>query len=388
MAKKKEQLQVLLWVDRLSYSGSDKKGKAYFYKDLKALMDTLLLGRGWYCLSAESKKDFIKDLGAGKIRHATVVKNFNVSQETNRFENLDDGDYFIDSRVTKDSVSEDYAIMDPNTRASFRYFGSYCKLGDVRSLNDEESAIMKDCFEGSMSVMNTDDVFNLFALLCVSKKVMKTYDTSNTDGKTYYDDKRQRSFLGYETYDLFTQDEVAKRTKEVEIVAHEAYKLTKALTGCDLFVKGAEHLDFVKCLVASRFLQNDDVEIRKGNPTITLKEVFQRVVDGKPRGDELDTAIKVCLDKMILETNSTNQSKRFPDDYAKPDGMLCVVTDCYQYNHRIKVEDFANIDKCVVWKNDKHVGATFTIYMWDETAMTYEMLGGDLEAFVNISKNK
>lgn len=387
MAKKAEKLNVLLWYGKDGLGGGNLvDGRAYYYNDLGQLMTNLSIGRGYYCFeSVEVKAGFIKALKEGNIKIATVGKNIQYSRESTPFSSTTNGELIVRNRVVYDSISDEFFIMDDYKRANIRkWSGTYCKIETPREPTQDEIDTMINKVGDAQSIFNVDKVFNLFSYLCCMKKVLKTYPKSQTDNKGWYDDKRNRTFLGYETYDLYTKDEVEARTKEVELVAHEAYKLTRALTGCELVVKGKEHLDFVSCLVSSRFLQNDDVDIVKGNPTITLKEVFQRVVDGECRGDELDTAIKVCLDKVILETNESKDRNSFFDDFISTDGLTVIGVSPYDVNYKVDVKDFANVDKCVVIRNVNNKNAFFQLYMWDETATTYEMLDNDTNKFIDM----
>ena len=384
---KVEKLNVLLWYGKEGLGGGNLvDGRAYYYKDLDQLMTNLSIGRGYYCFeTAEVKVGFLQALRDGQVKIATVGKNIQYSRESTPFSSTADGEMIVRNRVTYDSVSDEFFIMDSYKRANIKkWYGTYCKIEAIREPTPDEVETITDKLGNAESIFNVDKVFNLFAYLCCIKKVWQTYPKSMTDDKAWYDDKRERTFLGFQTFDLFTKDEVEARTKEVELVAHEAYKLTRALTGCELVVKGKEHLDFVSCLVSSRFLQNDDVNIRKGNPTITLKEVFERVVDNECRDDELDTAIKVCLSKMMLATNESKDHNRFIDDFLSANGLTVVGVNLWDYQHRAKIEDFGKVDKCVVLRNVDNNGAFFKVYMWDETATTYEMLDNDMGKFIDM----
>ena len=74
----KEKIKVLLW---FKMDGLDRAGNAYFFTDLRELMNNLLLGKGYYCLRDDDIKNFIYDMSRKAIKITTVEKNYNGNKD-------------------------------------------------------------------------------------------------------------------------------------------------------------------------------------------------------------------------------------------------------------------------------------------------------------------
>lgn len=377
MATKKNQKQCLIW--QKPKDEFEQDGQVFYYDDMDELSSALTVGYS----NRPDLHELLEALENGIVKHGLVGKNTNGSKEVPHFASLADGDYFVGGVVDKNSVIDVLYIKDGDAPLYRSYM--YCKLESVRPLTDEETENVRDKILEVLYEQDKVNAFNLFCILCCAKKVWCTTDASQTDKKWCSSDE---CYLSYDTCGLFTEDEVNAKKTKLSTVAHEAYKLMRALTGCDLVIKGKESLDFVSCLMNSRYLEPDQMEMVRGNPTITLKEVFQRVSDGKDRGDELDSAIKTCLSQVINGTNikPSLMSGIFMDDCVSAKGMKVIEEQDMDLGGP-NPEIFNGVEKCVFWKNRREVGAICKLYLWDETLTTFELVGGDLNAFAELIKS-
>jgi hypothetical protein len=180
---------------------------------------------------------------------------------------------------------------------------------------------------------------------------------------------------------MFDPDKVKEKVEVCEAVAKYAYELTLSLTGCELYVKSNPDVPFVDALMAARYVSNDSVEIRKVmEPTMTLKDLLEMAA-GEKEIPGMMCAIKVLLDKHITKATGNGFL-----DYYLPIGDVKVIR-VDEYNTKITQKDFKGLEHCVTWKCGGVHDSDFVLYMWDSTAMTYEMLG-DIENFVKVIKNK
>lgn len=380
---KKEQKMALLWFKE---NYGNWQGKAYFYTDLKNLMTQLLLGGAWYCFSQESILAFREAFAKGNIKVCVVGKNYRSGKESSRFESIADGEYFVNDVVNINKNMEDFALMDSNIRNKLYWCGTHCKLGTPRDLLPHEKEIIDKTFKQATSGLNVDNVFNLFGLLCCAKDIWTDYMEGRAinflpSGEGFENDKRQRTYLGFDTVKMFDPKEVKTKVELCEAAAREAFRLTTALTGCELYLKDYPELDFVDALMAARFLRNDDVEIKEVcKPTMTLKELFEIVV-GDKESEDFGIAAKLLLDSYMgrPKENHRNIMNLLPTD------GLTVLTIRF-YHDNIPMLEFKGLDHCVVWCVNSDM-ETYNVFMWGETAATYEMIG-DVYKFLEVVNNK
>lgn len=386
---KKEKIKVLLW---FKMDGLDRAGNAYFFTDLRELMNNLLLGKGYYCLRDDDIKNFIYDMSRKAIKITTVEKNYNGNKDYDtenycwktKFSQVEDGDYFIRNRVDVNSTVDDFYKMDSNTRNNTNSYGMYCKLEEPRELNKDELDTIQESINQANGTINIDSVFNLFGVLCCAKSIWTNYEEGvaiNMTHDNWKSDKRERTYLGFDCIGMFDPDKVKEKVEVCEAVAKYAYELTLSLTGCELYVKSNPDVPFVEALMASRYVCNDSVEIRKVmEPTMTLKDLLEMAA-GEKEIPGMMCAIKVLLDKHITKATGNGFL-----DYYLPNGDVTVIR-VDEYSTNITQKDFKDLEHCVTWKCGGIHDSDFVVYMWDSTAMTYEMMG-DIENFVKVIKNK
>ena len=381
---KKEKMSALLWF-RDNYKRTRQDGVVYYFTDLSKLLDNLLLGSGWYCLSKESIVQFQEEFANGNVKIATVGKNTNGNKESSNFETVADGEIFVRAMIKYDSVKDDFAVMDSNNRKTFWPNATYCKLENVRELTDNEKEIITTKIQQANSGLNIDKVFNLFGLLCSAKDVWTDYDEAKainfySGHNSWNTDKRERTYLGYDTINMFDPKDVMTKLAVCDKVAREAFRLTTALTGCELYLKDHPELDFVDSLMASRLLRNDDVAIKEVcKPTMTLKDLFEIVVGDKENKD-FEVAAKLLLDQYIpAKKGHKNINKLLPTT------GLTVLTINRNLDN-IQMVEFKGLKHCVVWCVDE-CKEVYDVFLWDETAMIYEM-AGNINNFLKIVNNK
>ena len=136
--------------------------------------------------------------------------------------------------------------------------------------------------------------------------------------------------------------------------------------------------------MAARYVSNDSVEIRKVmEPTMTLKDLLEMAA-GEKEVPNWNNIIKVLLGKCILGA----KGNRFLDTYLPLGDVKCVEVNTYNLKElHVKIEDFDKVEHCVAWSNNSIHNETFIIYIWDDTAMTYDMMGST-ENFVRLIKNQ
>lgn len=381
MAKKK--IQVLLW-DRGNSGGYYKDKLAYYYTDLKELMNKMFAGDNFICLSPDDKQSFYDDLKSGKVLHTEVEKNYNGNKDDTPFGSLSDGDFFTIGRITKDSERTDYQVMD-TANISYQYKTTYCKFEQPKPFNEEELSIIEEAVKQALDTTTQDNVFNLFAWLCATgNHIWDTYSNSKIRSKYMRDDKRERTYLGFETMDLYHEKDVETRERVAKRIATCAELLTKQLTGYELKLLDEPEADFVEGLMASRYLENDKIQaVKVCEPTLTPKELFQRAVAKTDVADGNIIAAKVCLPKTIFSS-----STRTAIEYHLPLGDVkqLVLRPC---SDGVSPDDFTKLDNCLVClegKEEKRI-ITFTVYIWDDLLTTYE-LAGNTENFIKIIKNQ
>ena len=187
---------------------------AYFYTDLKELLSIIMLTDSNNNLHPEDIINFQEKFRQGKIKHCMVVKNHNGNKDESPFQNIKDGGFLIRSRVTKDSLRDNYDVMSSSNRFGWRNNVTYCELSTPRDLNDNEKKIIEEALDQAMGITNQDKVFNLFALLCSAKDVVwKDHANSKHEGQGFYRDNRDRSFLGFTTMDLYHKEDVETRER-------------------------------------------------------------------------------------------------------------------------------------------------------------------------------
>lgn len=389
MAKKEK--KVLLWFQTDRH---DCCGRAYYYDNLTDLMKQIMLGKAWYCIEPEKVRDFIYDLQRGAVKATTVQKNYNSNAEKTKFENVEDGDYIVRNIVNINSTQDDFYKMDSNFRSNTYVWGMYAKFNEPRELTQTEKDEIQEVIQMATGLFDVDDVFNLFGVLCCAKGIWNNYDDSRmlgflddgTRGRkiTWYDDKRQRSHIGFDTFLQFDPRLVKDQEVACRMVAEYAYKLTVALTGYELFVKDYPDVPFVDCMMASRLVRNDEVDMRKlSEPTMTLKDLLEMAA-GEKEVPNWNNTIKVLLGKCILGA----KGNRFLDTYLPLGDVKCVEVNTHDLKElNVKIEDFDKVEHCVAWSNNSIHNETFIIYIWDDTAMTYDMMGST-ENFVRLIKNQ
>lgn len=373
----KEKIQALLWnkEDHSYYARS-----AYFYTDLKDLLNYLLSKE----VSPDDLENFKEKLQTGKIKHCQVVKNHNGRKDESPFQSIKDGGLFIRNRVTKDSFKDGYEVMDSKVRFSWRSDMTYCELSTPRDLFDSEREIIEEVLGQALGTSVQDKVFNIFALLCSAKDVVwKVYDSTKTD-KSFYNDKRERSFLGFDTMDLYHAEDVETRERVAKRIATCAWMLTKQLTGYELHLKDYPDDDFVDGLMAARYLQNENIIVKKVmEPTLTMKGLLKLATAKSDVADGNIIAAQVCLSKIIKGTGG--RYKRRLEELLSMDGIRKV--EAKPYATDTKFDDFKNVDNCLVWSDTGNEKQNFTVYIWDDLITTYDLMGSD-ESFCGLIKNK
>lgn len=373
----KEKIQVLLW-DKEDHSYYARS--AYYYTDLKDLLSYVLSKE----LSPDDLENFKEKLQTGKIRHCLVVKNHNGRKDETPFQNIKDGGLFIRNRVTKDSFRDGYEVMDSKVRYSWRSDMTYCELSTPRALLDDEKKTIEEVLGQALGTSEQDRVFNLFALLCSAKNVVwKVYDNTKTD-ITFYDDKRERSFLGFDTKDLYHTEDVETRERVAKRIATCAWMLTKQLTGYELHLKDYPDDDFVDGLMAARYLQNENVIVKKVmEPTLTMKDLLKLVIAKSDVADGNIIAAQVCLSKIIKGSGS--RYKRRLEDFLNMNGIKKV--EAKPFATGAKFDDFKDVDNCLVWSDTGNEKQNFVVYIWDDLITTYDLMGSD-ESFCGLIKNQ
>lgn len=373
----KEKIQVLLW-DKEDHSYYARS--AYYYTDLKDLLSYVLSKE----LSPDELENFKEKLQTGKIRHCLVIKNHNGRKDESPFQNIKDGGLFIRNRVTKDSFRDGYEVMDSKVRYSWRSDMTYCELSTPRDLLDDEKKIIEETLGQALGTSEQDRVFNLFALLCSAKDVVwKVYDNTKTD-KSFYNDKRERSFLGFDTMDLYHAEDVETRERVAKRIATCAWMLTKQLTGYELHLKDYPDDDFVDGLMAARYLQNENIIVKKVmEPTLTMKDLLKLVIAKSDVADGNIIAAQVCLSKIIKGSGS--RYKRRLEDFLNMNGIRKV--EAKPFVTGAKFDDFKNVDNCLVWSDSGNEKQNFIVYIWDDLITTYDLMGSD-ESFCGLIKNQ
>lgn len=373
----KEKIQVLLW-DREDHSYYARC--AYYYTDLKDLLSYVLSKE----LSPDDLENFKEKLQTGKIKHCLVVKNHNGRKDESPFQNIKDGGLFIRNRVTKDSFRDGYEVMDSKLRFSWRSDMTYCELSTPRALLDDEKKTIEEVLGQALGTSEQDRVFNLFALLCSAKDVVwKVYDNTKTD-ITFYNDKRERSFLGFDTMDLYHTEDVEARERVAKRIATCAWMLTKQLTGYELHLKDYPDDDFVDGLMAARYLQNENIIVKKVmEPTLTMKDLLKLATAKSDVADGNIIAAQVCLSKIIKGSGS--RYKRRLEDFLNMNGIRKV--EAKPFATGAKFDDFKDVDNCLVWSDTGNEKQNFIVYIWDDLITTYDLMGSD-ESFCGLIKNQ
>ena len=373
----KEKIQVLLW-DKEDHSYYARS--AYYYTDLKDLLSYVLSKE----LSPDELENFKEKLQTGKIKHCLVIKNHNGRKDESPFQNIKDGGLFIRNRVTKDSFRDGYEVMDSKVRYSWRSDMTYCELSTPRDLLDDEKKIIEETLGQALGTSEQDRVFNLFALLCSAKDVVwKVYDNTKTD-KGFYNDKRECSFLGFDTMDLYHTEDVETRERVAKRIATCAWMLTKQLTGYELHLKDYPDDDFVDGLMAARYLQNEKIIVKKVmEPTLTMKDLLKLAIAKSDVADGNIIAAQVCLSKIIK--GSGGRYKRRLEDFLDMNGIRKV--EAKPFTTGAKFDDFKNVDNCLVWSDTGNEKQNFVVYIWDDLITTYDFMGSD-ESFCGLIKNQ
>lgn len=391
----KKNLKALLWLrekNRTVNRGCSLCGDCFFYYDLRTLMNDLLLGDAWFCLRNEEIKQFAKDVKDGNVVMASIGKN-KVDKDpydiTNKFSDIKDGEYFVNRKVSYNSVRDDLFLMDSSIRSGLSNYGNHCKLENIRPLNQDEAEVIKEAVGQANSAFNLDSVFNLFSFLCCSKRIWNSYDEGfahNIFGD-WDNDKRERTYLGFDTLGMFNPKDVQVKIEACQEIARQAHRLTTALTGYELYLKDYPELDFVDGLVSARLVKNDMAEIKKVcEPTLTLKELFEMVAGDREPGDWA-ICIKLLFDTYIFNTTADNRNNFLHEFFDDRDtSNMTILKLCY-HNDGVIPSDFKGIKHSITWCNqDNEKTACFYVYLWDETAMTYEMMG-DVKSFLDVIKN-
>ena len=287
--------------------------------------------------------------------------------------------------MTKDSFRDNYEVMDSNTRFAHRSDTTYCELSTPRDLNDYEKKVIEEALEQASGISNQDRVFNLFALLCSAKDVVwKDRCNSSYEGQGFYRDKRERSFLGFNTMDLFHAEDVETRERVAKRIATCAWMLTKQLTGYELHLKDYPDDDFVEGLMAARYIQNESIIVKKvGEPTLTMKDLFKLATKKADVADGNIIAAQVCLSQIIKGTG-TEHNRRL-EDFLDMTGIKRI--EAQPYTVDVKWEDFEGVENCLVWASSDNRNHNFTVYIWDDLITTREMLDTDTQ-FILVIKNK
>ena len=373
----KEKIQVLLWnkEDHSYYARS-----AYFYTDLKDLLNYVLSKE----VSPDDLENFKGKLQTGKIKHCVAVKNHNGRKDESPFQSIKDGGLFIRNRVTKDSFRESYEVMDSKLRFSWRSDMTYCELSTPRDLLYDEKKIIEETLGQALGTSEQDKVFNLFALLCSAKDVVwKVYDSTKRKNN-FYNDKRERSFLGFDTMDLYHAKDVEARERVAKRIATCAWMLTKQLTGYELHLKDYPDDDFVDGLMAARYLQNENIIVKKVmEPTLTMKDLLKLATAKSDVADGNIIAAQVCLSKIIKGSGS--RYKRRLEDFLNMSGIRKV--EARPFTTGAKFDDFKNVDNCLVWSDTGNEKQNFIVYIWDDLITTYDLMGSD-ESFCGLIKNQ
>ena len=390
--------KILLWFRKNtktnSYSSAIRSGTCFYYDDLRELMNNLLLGKAWFCLRDEEVQDFIQDFKDNKIKIAVAGKNLNGNndyQNSNKFSNVQDGEYFVNNRIDKNSSSDNFYLMDSTNRQGLSCYGMHCKIESVKEPDENEKEIISESIKQANSNINLDSVFNLFGLLCSAKGIWTSYNEAYAHNifDDWDNDKRERTYLGFNTLGMFDSKEVETKVEVCSEIAKQAHRLTTALTGYELYWKGYPEIDFVDGLISTRLAKNDMVEIKEiCKPTLKLKDVFEMVVGDKDKG-EWEICLKLLLDQCITKQKELrvgcDGDNRFPHDVLPADD-LTVIQLCY-HNNKVKPKDFNNLKHSFVWCNGTGDTEVFYLYIWDETATMYDMVG-NLDNFINLVKNQ
>lgn len=392
--RNRKDLKALLWIKNENPTikkGCSSIGACFFYYDLKELINKLLLGNAWYCLNKYNIKEFEKGLADGKIMAANVGKN-KIDQERydspNKFSDIKDGEYFVSRKVSYDSIREDLFCMDLSVRQGLSNYGNHCRLENPRELTKDETDIIKLSLSQVNCAFNLDSVFNLFAFLCCTKRIWKSYSEAIAHNilDDWDNDKRERTYLGFDTLGMFNPKDVKTKVEVCREVARQAHRLTTALTGYELYLKDYPELDFVDGLVSARLVKNDMAEIKKVcEPTLTLKELLEMVAGDREPGDWA-ICIKLLFDTYIFNTTADDRNNFIHEFFDDRETSGITVLKLYYHDHEVKPSDFKGLKHCVVWCNGNDEKSNcFYVYMWGETAMTYDMMG-NVKKFIELIK--
>ena len=377
MAEAKRKL--LLWKkDNVSYMD----GVAYQYEDFQTIIKQLLLGGAWFSLSNERKKEFERALANGKIQIGDVGTNHNANKDIScvPFQDINDDEYFINELVRKKDIRFDYNKMTPEKRRILNHYGYHCKIESIRPLNIPELEIIHNTLKLNNNILDIDFVFNLFGSLCCSTNDFISYDETTASliaNTEMHQDKRERTFLGFNTCKVFDAKMAKLMLETYENIARAAYKITTALTGCKLYIKDNPKLDFVSAFMTSRNIVNDDVIMKKvSEPTITLSELFEMAIS-----DSVSEYSKEA--KLLFKHYNQISGSRFPFELLHDPEIIVVKAMIENF----KPEYFDDISNCMVWR-DKGDGYMLSILLWGNSATVYHMLEDNMQAFIKLSKNK
>lgn len=380
MAKKTVKRLALLWekYDLQITRGQTYAGQFYCGESVQDIIQKIILGEGWASLRPDNIREFQKDLERGLVKVGIPSKNHNINKETNAYETVSDGEFFVDGMLTKNVLTDHFRVMSSFVCKN-RSYGMYYKFESVRPLTDDELACIKQGIENGHKKLESDNVFGLFTTLCCTSGIWESISETAAiyvSDLQYATDNRERHYIHLKTTGKFGAVESAEFIDKARFIATNALEVLKKLTGFELYLKEYPNESIVDGMISARFLTNDDVEVRKVcEPTMDLESLLESATNGKNEAiSSLLTSTKITSNLSPLES------------YLAPKDVFHM--GLYSAESVKYMDKFKSIPKCFCWVNGDVNLPNLYVYMWGETATTLDLVDGDLDKFIEMWNNK
>lgn len=385
MAKKEVKKALLV----IKEDGGWLRGEAYIYidGDFECMIRTILTSNAWYAVDGKRRANFLEAFGNGKLRIATVGKNVPSKGQSIRFEDVENGEWFCPSNITKNSSREDVYCMSDDVRSRIGCWGNHSTFQDVRELTDEEKQMVELYLGTFDKAKEIDCVFNVFTNLCGYCEELD-YEKINEYGALLEESKnkikRNRTSISFNTVGMFQDKEVKEKESRVKSVVESAFTLTKLLTGYQLELEKGCHLDFVEGFMSSRKYVNDDVRVMKvGTPDFSLLDVCKAIEGEVEFGGDLG----LCVRKLLKKVNVCRKDVSDLGELLPVEHITTITLNAPQLEkYKDKLD---KINKCVAWVYSKAnilmKDFSAVLYIWDETATLFDFVDGDIDKFMEIA---
>lgn len=379
MAKKN--LKAMVWFGGSAHRdyGGNSVGTVYPYIDFQDVINRFMLGSHWHSFNDREKKAFMEAVEKGEVKIAEVGKNVNGNKDTGRFSDLQDGDYFVNAIMKKDTVYEFIYSMSPTLRNSLSMWGMHCKLDNLRDLNESERETINNVFGKANKFIVSDSVFNSFATMCgTSGDEFWAFNSADNQQS-----KRTTTTIRLQTVGMFDHKEVEKKEFGCKFISDIAHTLVQQLTGHKLVLKDRPDIGFTYGILASRYCNNDYIDVEKiCEPTISMNDLYD-VLDGKR--DKIGDITREQLSLVIKHRMPMNTFNHLKDLFDKNKTKVIEV-NAETTGYKVSPELFENIKQCVVFAPKAGYVGRFWVCLYGDTAATYEILD-DLATFLQVMSN-